>query len=107
MPISKAKKLSLEQEALAAPAKTAPPTRKLAVKPKSAAPAATAAATHKAPARAKRAKPAATVFDPEANHAEISREAYLLYLNRGGNHGAAQDDWFRAIEIVRSRYSAV
>ena len=37
------------------------------------------------------------------DHAEISRTAYELYQNRGGEHGDADSDWFRAEEEVRRR----
>jgi hypothetical protein len=60
------------------------------------------AATHIAPA--KRSSPAAApVFDVEAYRAEIEREAYFLWERRGRKHGHAQEDWGRAIEIVRAR----
>jgi hypothetical protein len=81
-------------EALA-PAKR---TRKTPPKP-------AAAATHKAPARkpAVRKPAPAGAFDIEAHRAEIEREAYFLWLNRGGAHGYAHEDWLRAIEIVKAR----
>lgn len=45
-------------------------------------------------------------FDPALHHDEIAREAYLLWLNRGMEHGRDQEDWHRAVEIVRSRHTA-
>jgi hypothetical protein len=67
----------------------------------------TAAATHKSPARKSPAKPApAPEFTIELHRAEIEREAYFLFANRGYTHGDAHGDWLRAIEIVRARYSA-
>ena len=32
---------------------------------------------------------------------EIARKAYELYQERGGEHGLADDDWFRAEQEVR------
>jgi len=49
-------------------------------------------------------KRVAAGFDPAAHHEEIAREAYLLWLARGMSHGHDQEDWYRAVEIVRSRY---
>jgi Protein of unknown function (DUF2934) len=34
---------------------------------------------------------------------EIRRRAYELYEQRGGEHGRAQEDWFRAEAEVRAR----
>jgi hypothetical protein len=66
----------------------------------------TPAATHKSTPRksAPRAK-AATVaaFDIELHRAEIEQEAYFLWINRGGVHGHATEDWLRAVEIVKTR----
>lgn len=45
-------------------------------------------------------------FDPALHHEEIAREAYLLWLSRGMEHGRDQEDWHRAVEIVRSRHTA-
>ncbi len=66
----------------------------------------TPAATHKAAVRKtvvrkSVAKPA--MFDVEAHRAEIEREAYFLWLGRGGAHGSAGEDWFKAVEIVKAR----
>ncbi len=61
-----------------------------------------AAAARKAPAR----KRAAAAFDPAQFHEEIAREAYLLWLGRGMAHGFDQEDWYRAVEIVRARHAA-
>lgn len=84
----------------AAPAAAAPEV-KPAAKTKS------AAATHKAPVRrtTKKAAPA-FVFDVEANRAEIEREAYLNWVNRGYTHGDDTADWLRAVETVRVRKQA-
>jgi hypothetical protein len=85
-----------------------------AVKPKAKAPAKkkaepkTPAATHKAPARkVTPRKPAvkATPFDIEAHRAEIEREAYYLWIHRGGVHGSDHEDWNRAVGIVKERHS--
>lgn len=66
---------------------------------------ATAAATHKAPARRAAAKkPAAPVFDVEMHRAEIEHEAYLMWINRGHEHGQAHEDWLAAIELVKARH---
>jgi hypothetical protein len=66
----------------------------------------TPAATHKSTPRksAPRAK-ASTVaaFDIELHRAEIEQEAYFLWINRGGVHGHATEDWLRAVEIVKAR----
>ena len=66
------------------------------------------AASHKpAPARAARkTAPARPVFHPAEHHAEIAREAYLLWLGRGVRHGHDQSDWLDAVEIVKARYTA-
>lgn len=66
----------------------------------------TAAATHKTtPRKAPVSKkaPKSANFDVEAHRAEIEREAYFLWLNRGGLHGQANEDWLRAVEIVKAR----
>lgn len=36
---------------------------------------------------------------------EVAREAYLLYLERGGEHGHDIEDWLRAEQILRARRS--
>lgn len=78
-------------------------TRKPAVKP--AIQPVTAAATHKATARRTTAKKAAApVFNVEQHRAEIEREAYLIWAGRGHEHGQEQEDWLRAIELVKARY---
>jgi len=83
----------------------------------------TAAATHKAPAT-KKAQPKARAaaaavgtaplsetpavvapFDASLYREEIEREAYFLWINRGGAKESPQQDWFEAVEIVRRRYS--
>lgn len=76
----------------------------------------TPAATHKkaaprATARPRVRKPAAAqapepkpLFDASLHHGEIAREAYFLWEARGRAHGHEAEDWFRAIELVRSRY---
>lgn len=66
----------------------------------------TAAATHKAPATRAAKKPAAPGFDIELHRAEIEREAYLLWVNRGHAHGQEHEDWLSAIEIVKARHQA-
>ena len=66
----------------------------------------TPAATHKSTPRksAPRAKAAtAQGFDIELHRAEIEQEAYFLWINRGGVHGHATEDWLRAVEIVKAR----
>jgi hypothetical protein len=66
----------------------------------------TPAATHKSTPRkaAPRAKAAAAQgFDIELHRAEIEQEAYFLWINRGGVHGHATEDWLRAVEIVKAR----
>lgn len=63
-----------------------------------------AAATHKTPVRrtANKAAPAVGI-DVEAHRAEIEREAYFNWVNRGGAHGQDTTDWLRAVETVRAR----
>ena len=51
-------------------------------------------------------KRGAASFDPAARHEEIAREAYLLWLARGMRHGNDQEDWYKAVEIVRARCSS-
>ena len=34
--------------------------------------------------------------DSDANHGDIARRAYEIYLARGGTHGQDIDDWVRA-----------
>ncbi len=38
---------------------------------------------------------------------EIARRAYELFQERGGEHGYAEDDWFRAEQEVRRRRGAL
>jgi hypothetical protein len=40
---------------------------------------------------------------PVDEHSEISKLAYDFYLERGGQHGAHEDDWYRAEREIRSR----
>jgi hypothetical protein len=40
---------------------------------------------------------------PVDEHAEISKLAYDYYLERGGGHGAHEDDWYRAEREFKSR----
>lgn len=76
--------------------------RKPAAKP--ATPPVTPAATHKAPAkRTVTKKAAAPAFDVDSHRQEIEREAYLIWVGRGHEHGQAHEDWLRAIEIVKAR----
>jgi hypothetical protein len=76
------------------------------------APAATHAGEPEAKPRAAAARKAAprrrqaVAFDPMLHQEEIAREAYLLWLSRGATHGCDQEDWYKAEETVRSRYSA-
>jgi len=76
------------------------------------APAATHAGEPEAKPRAAAARKAAprrrkaVAFDPMLHQEEIAREAYLMWLSRGAAHGCDQEDWYKAEEIVRSRYSA-
>jgi hypothetical protein len=51
-------------------------------------------------------KRVAAGFDAAAHHEEIAREAYLLWLARGMSHGHDQEDWHRAVEIVRARHAS-
>lgn len=68
--------------------------------------AAAPAATHKVRARGAvvrglSQKPA--LFDVEAHRAEIEKEAYFLWLDRGCAHENADGDWLKAIGIVKAR----
>lgn len=88
-----------------APAKPAP---KAPAKPRKAAAPKTPAATHKAPARKvapRKSSPAAPAFDLDRHRAEIEREAYFLWLNRGGVHGSDAQDWLDAVALVKARYA--
>jgi hypothetical protein len=40
---------------------------------------------------------------PFDEHAETAKLAYDYYLERGGGHGAHEDDWYRAEREIRSR----
>ena len=33
----------------------------------------------------------------------VARRAYELYLSRGGEHGRAEDDWYRAEQELRGK----
>jgi len=71
------------------------------------------AATHKAPARKSVAEETHEAhaaaerpsFDAAQHHEEISKEAYYRWLRRGRAHGAARDDWFAAVALVRARHA--
>lgn len=123
---SKKTKTTPEPEIVKA-AEPAPATKAKIVKSKAATtPAApkSSAATHKTAARKPAARqplaaaaaagsaitlpasaPAKPAFDPSAFHNEIASEAYFQWVNRGGTHGSEQEDWLRAVEIVRARHS--
>ena len=109
------KKTSPETEAVVKAAQTTVEKKKTKAK--------SPAATHKSPARkaaprksevkgavaemqVEKAAAADTAFDAAANHDEIAREAYYLFLNRGTHHGHEHEDWLRAIEIVKARHQA-
>ncbi len=51
--------------------------------------------------RAPDAHPNATAAGPPLSHAEIATRAYALFLARGGQHGDALGDWFRAEAALR------
>jgi DUF2934 family protein len=53
----------------------------------------------KTPATTKKQQRAA----PESVEEAIRRRAYELYLERGGAHGSAMDDWLRAEREIPSR----
>ncbi|MGC4053398.1 MAG: DUF2934 domain-containing protein [Paludibaculum sp.] len=117
------KKTTTETEIVKA-AETAPATKPKAEKSKvtkTTTAAKSPAATHKPatrkPAAAKAAAAAAaapgstavtpvakTPFEPGAYHQEIATEAYFQWVNRGGGDGNEQEDWLRAVEVVRARY---
>ena len=62
------------------------------------------AAARKAPLKAEAQLPATLTFDAAAHHDEIAHEAYILFINRGAQHGHDHEDWLRAVEIVKARY---
>jgi hypothetical protein len=41
----------------------------------------------------------------DSSRAEVAKEAYALFLERGGAHGHDVEDWFRAEQILRERRS--
>ncbi len=95
--------------------RTSPKASADSAAPKRAARAKAPAATHAVPETKTGAAPArktaprrrtAKSFDPVFHHEEIAREAYLLWLGRGMEHGRDQEDWHRAVEIVRTRHTA-
>ena len=45
----------------------------------------------------------AVSFDRPATHDEIAREAYAIFLSRGGGHGRDTDDWLEAERRLRER----
>jgi hypothetical protein len=57
------------------------------------------------PRAAKVAKPV-VVFDSREHRAEIERRAFFNWLERGGAHGHAAEDWIRAEMEVRDRWVA-
>ena len=68
------------------------------------------AATHKAPAKkAKAATASASAapapFNLEAHREEIRHQAYLYSLERGSAPSDPVDDWFRAENEIRRRWS--
>ena len=81
------------EETTAAPVKRAAAVRKT-----------TAAATHKAPA--KRTIKAEPLFSVEVHREQIAKQAYYFWLERGGAHGGAAEDWARAEAEVRHRWEA-
>ena len=56
-------------------------------------PEATAVATEIAP----------VTFERPLTHDEIAREAYAIFLARGGEHGRDTDDWLEAERRLRER----
>ena len=40
-----------------------------------------------------------------SSESEIAKEAYALFLDRGGAHGHDVEDWLRAEQILRERRS--
>lgn len=77
-------------------------TKAAPVKKSSAAKKSVMAATHKAPA--KRTVKAEPIFNLEAHREEIARQAYHFWLERGGAHGGAAEDWSRAETEIRRRW---
>jgi hypothetical protein len=39
----------------------------------------------------------------EPNEEEVRLRAYLLYLERGGHHGADFDDWLKAEQELKNK----
>lgn len=52
-----------------------------------------------------RRKVTAPVFDAAAHQAEIAHAAYMNWLARDADAGSPEDDWFRAEQSVRAKYS--
>jgi hypothetical protein len=97
---TRTKKVEVPAAAAPAPEVKAKTTKTATAAPK------TPAATHKSTPRksAPRAKASpVAAFDIELHRAEIEQEAYFLWINRGGVHGHATEDWLRAVEIVKAR----
>jgi hypothetical protein len=44
----------------------------------------------------------AAIEHPE-DREEIARLAHQYYLERGGEHGSHEEDWYRAEEVIRKR----
>jgi hypothetical protein len=40
-----------------------------------------------------------------SSQAEVAKEAYALFLERGGEHGHDVEDWLQAEQLVRARRS--
>ena len=47
---------------------------------------------------------APVTFDLPPSHDEIAREAYAIFLERGGGHGRDTDDWLEAERRLHERY---
>jgi hypothetical protein len=41
----------------------------------------------------------------DSGHAEVAKEAYVLFLERGSVHGHDVEDWLRAEQVLRERRS--
>jgi len=41
----------------------------------------------------------------DSSQTEVAKEAYALFLERGGEHGHDVEDWHRAEQLVRERRS--
>lgn len=51
----------------------------------------------------KTSEPVATSADEKPSTEDIAKLAYALWEERGDNGGTAEDDWYRAEQLIRAR----